>query len=207
MLWFDNEAYEHLADDFARLANHSLRVSTMTLTSRLVSSNNIHDVMDRARSLTPRSCVGCFDRPSVAPSAFCRGALEIRPFPSAFPGVCIRLYATGSLLITGCKHPDQAVAALHDTCRLLDVTCTFPTVQLVNATSSFDRLVSLDRVRDLLSSKAEILRVTRPEKQHRLIIKTRSGCTIMVYSSGKYTVHGKHPRRLAELAHWMKKFL
>lgn len=211
MLVFDADAYDRFAYGFARLTKSS-RVSTMTLTSRLVSSGDdtmrrtVERVMVRAMCLTPDTCEGCTDVPRCVPSRFCREAFEMRPFPSVYPGVCIRLYSTGSLIVTGCTTPEQVVGSLHDMCLALQVSCLFPTVRLVNATSSVGRIVALDRVRDTLVDDPTISGVSRPERQSRLLIKTTTGETVMMYASGKFTVHGNDLDRLDDLVQRMKKF-
>lgn len=216
---FDEFAYQGVADAFARLPTAKStksspacpRVSTMTLTSRLRDVTCPDTLMSRLARLTDEDVcrVGVVDDQfSWCLSRFCPKAIELTPFPSAFPGIRVRLFCTtGSLLISGCTHIDQACAALHDVGLVLGVPCEFPVLQLVNVTCAADRIVSLALVQEKLRAVPGV-RVSRPERQARLLIKRQAGqVTVMLYQTGKFTVHGKSVDAIIDAIQWMYTFL
>ena len=205
----DDDAIAKFMAGHARLAKTS-RISTMTLTSRLVSCD-MTILMERIRPTNPTKSppTTTTDRLTCLPSAFCNHAFEITPFPTAFPGVRVRLFSTtGSLLITGCREPEQVIAALYDTCTFLGpCTCTFPVVRLINSTCSVGRTVSLGRAHDDVRRCVAVDRVTSPETQTRLVIRMKAGPTVQLFASGKMTVHANDFDLASDAIHEIQKFL
>lgn len=205
-------AYERFACGWNKVCEtKEMNISTMTLTAVLRSSWSSESLTDRLRAVSETPTTRCdVTDPSFSckKSTFCAGSYDIRPFPSGFPGILVRVYATGHVLIMGCKTPAHVVTALHDVCVVLDCSHDFPVVRLINAHSVAKRKsVRLDTIRQRLSTINEVARVDRPERQNRLLIRMHSGVKASVFSSGRYSLHGNDWTDVASASHLIKKFL
>jgi hypothetical protein len=200
---FDAGEFQEKFDGFTRdqqglrksVADHGFNctISTMTFTSSISGCRD--DLFNYLLQLNMEGedGVDITDQPIIKKSAFCHWAVEIQPFPSSseHSSVRVRIFCkTKSVLIVGCTDMIECIAALDDICRLVGGKFTFPCCRLINANVNTSRRVSLSSMYGRLTRDADFHLVERPERQHRLICHHRNGVKMMIYGTGKVSVHG-----------------
>jgi TATA-box binding protein (TBP) (component of TFIID and TFIIIB) len=188
--------FQHCGDD-----DTETHISTMTFTSKL---NHCKDtIYAYLLSLTPDSIQskGLLGIPNIRPSTFSRYAVDITPFPNLCEQVTMRLFCTtGSILTTGCSSHLMCLTALDELIALLSrpeqpaYTYTLPQCRLINANCSLETTLRMDTLVTSLRQSEMIDRVETPERHAAVIVRLRdpegNKVKVMVYASGKYSIHG-----------------
>ena len=177
-------------------------ISTMTFTARLSNIKNHDALYPYLMTLTPddalRDRYGLITIPRVEQSRFSKYAVDIIPFPGMDDKVRVRVFCTtGSLLITGCTTHLMCLSALEEIARLLKsplfpgLTYEVPTCRLINANCALGYTLNIANIVRLCKENRDTPLVEMPERQVVTIIHLAEGTKVMVYPTGKFSVHGR----------------
>lgn len=190
------EKFEMASDTFQTRTEdllEKLHISTMTFTSKLTScpSSLYATLLSLSPDMMSQRNLICI--PDIRQSSFSKRAVDITPFHMIHDNIKLRVFCTtGSLLITGCTSLVQCLLALEELQRIIggDVTYEIPTCRLINANCQVSYQISLEKVSKELSNCEKVLHVEIPERKSRLIVQLHDGTKVMIYASGKFSVHG-----------------
>ena len=145
---------------------------------------------------------GDYETPIVTTSSFTSNTLDILPFPSVRPSIHVRVFCSKrTALVTGAKNLVDCIAALDAVCTPHGLDITFPSCRLMNVNCTLDEPVSLDFAFGAFVDNPWVESVDRPERQNRLIVQFSLGVKMMLFSSGKFSLHGRDPGALHETVH------
>ena len=140
---------------------------------------------------------GLLTVPLIRKSSFSTFAIDVTPFRGMDDNVRVRIFCTtGSLLITGCTSHLMCLSALEEIANIVKTpgypspTCAVPECRLINANCTLKYALNMSTVETLSRTEEGITLVESPERRAALILHLRDGTKVMVYSSGKFSVHG-----------------
>ena len=177
-------------------------VSTMTFTSRLGNIRDLSTLHEYLTSIRPtedlRDERGLLAVPRIEQSRFSKTAVDIVPLSGGLlEKVRVRVFCTtGSILVTGCTSHVQCLVALEEVTRLItcplfpNPMCSVPQCRLINANCALGYTLNISTVVRLCKEERRIRLVELPERHSVTIVHFTDGTKVMVYGSGKFSIHG-----------------
>lgn len=177
-------------------------ISTMTFTATVGPTSSLtmsKDTMARMQQL---------DDPyftTIEESAFCPNVIQLA---SAHSTVKVKLFNKGAVQLTGCTSHVECMHTLGEVCRLIQSLCGGQMVtvldislRLINLNASVIPLgsgnVHLERLAQVARAPPHNLLAERPERPASCILHMDGNGKVMIYSTGRFSIHAKSPKDVA----------
>ena len=186
-----------------KLERHPVVVNISTASFMTTILQPEGDDTDLSQTLQSRACyTGDYEAPLVTKSSFTSNTLDILPFPTVRPSIHVRVFCSKrTALVTGAKNLVDCIAALDAVCTPHGLDITFPSCRLMNVNCTLGEPVSFGFAFGAFVDNPWVESVDKPERQNRLIVQFTNGAKMMLFSSGKFSLHGRDPGVLHETAH------
>ena len=202
-----SDAFQRAFDVFhanqEKLERHPVvvNVSTASFMTTILQPEDADD--DIQQTLQNQShYTGEYEAPLVTKSSFTSNTLDILPFPTVRPSIHVRVFCSKrTALVTGAKNLVDCIAALDAVCTPHGMDITFPSCRLMNVNCALGEPVSFDFATGAFVDNPWVESVDKPERQNRLIVQFKNRIKMMLFSSGKFSLHGRDPGALHETAH------
>jgi len=196
-------AFDAFREKQEKLERHPVvvNVSTASFMTTILQPECTESDLSQTLQSRPRY-TGDYETPIVTKSSFTSNTLDILPFPTVRPSIHVRAFCSKrTVLVTGAKNLVDCIAALDAVCTPHGLDITFPSCRLINVNCTLGEPVSFGFAFGAFVDNPWVESVDKPERQNRLIVQFTNGVKMMLFSSGKFSLHGRDPGMLHETAH------